>query len=193
MRLRRALVPLLLVAISPLAACGGDDGDDDTAGGEPSSEVTAEEDDTAGDEPSSEVTAEEDETDAPSGPCELLSTDEVAAAVGSPVKEGTALSGPAVTGGTFDTCAWQSDDPTSPADTATVTIYPNAAAADSARTDDSEDVAGIGDKAFTIAFAGIWFYEGERSYFVQWYAFSHTDEENLPKSEALAKAFVEAL
>jgi hypothetical protein len=83
---------------------------------------------------------------------------------------------------------WQSDDPDHPADTATVTIYPNAAAADSAREDDSQDVEGIGDKAFTVSFAGIWVYEGEKSFFAQWYTFSGTDEENLPASKALATA-----
>jgi hypothetical protein len=178
-RIRRALVPLLLVTTSALAACGGGDGDGDS---------------TASDEPSTSQHTEADAADsADAAACDLLSTDDVTAAVGAPVKEGIATSGPSVAGGTFDTCVWQSDDPANPADTATVTIYPNTAAADSARADDSEDVEGIGDKAFTVAFAGIWVYQGDKSVFVQWYAFSGTDEENLPKSEALARAAVEAL
>jgi hypothetical protein len=125
--------------------------------------------------------------------CDLLTTDEVAAAVGSPVKAGVASSGPSITGGSFTSCVWPSDDPDNPADTATVTIYPNADAADSAREDDSQDVSGIGDKAFTGSFASMWVYLGEKSFFAQWYAFSGSDDESMPKSQALAKAVVDAL
>jgi hypothetical protein len=174
-RTRRALVPLVLVACFALGACGGDDGDDgdDSAGG--------------GKSPTSE------DTQADVRACGLLSTDEVAAAVGSPVKPGIATNGPAITGGGFTTCVWQSADPDNPADTATLTIYPNADAADSVRDADSVDVDGIGDDAFSVSFAGIWVYDGEKSFLAQWYAFSGTDEEHLPKSEALAKAAADAL
>lgn len=177
-RIRRALIPLLLVATSVLGACGGDDGDDDNASDEPTTEATQGE---ATDEPSADSA------------CDVLSTDEVAEAVGSPVKEGIPSSGPAITGGSFDTCIWRSEDPENPLDTATITIYPNAAAADSVRSDDSEDIDGIGDKAFTDTFASIWVYVGEKSFFAQWYAISGTDEENLPKSKALATAAADAL
>ena len=176
-RIRRALLPLLLVATSALAACGGDDDGDDDAGGEPSSE-----------------SSQDDGAEQPGDPaCDLLTTDEVAEAVGSPVKEGVRSSGAAVTGGRFDTCVWQSDDPENPADTATLTIYPNAAAADSVRDDDSEAVDGIGDDAFLDSFASIWVYDGEKSFFAQWYAISGSDEENLPKSKALASAAADAI
>ena len=176
MRIRRGLVPLLLVAASALAACGG--GEDDDQADEPTTEAT-----------------QGDLAEEPSGDsaCELLSTDEVAAAVGSPVKDGIPASGAAITGGSFDTCVWRSDDPDNPADTATITIYPNAAAADSVRSDDSEAVEGIGDEAFIDAFASIWVYVGEKSFFAQWYAIGGSDEENLPESEALATAAADAL
>ena len=185
MRIRRALVPLLLVTVSTLAACGGDGDDDDKASDETTSE--------AGQEYSQE--ASQDGGDDASGQpiCDLLTTDEVAEAVGSPVKEGIRSSGPAVTGGRFDTCVWQSDDPDNPADTATVTIYPNADAADSVRSDDSEELDGIGDQAFADSFASVWVYDGEKSFFTQWYAISGTDEDNLPKSKALASLVADAL
>jgi hypothetical protein len=111
----------------------------------------------------------------------------VAEAVGSPVKEGVRSSGPAITGGRFSSCLWQSDDPDTPADTATLTIYPNTDAADSAREDDSQDVSGIGDKAFTASFSSIWVYVGDESFFAQWFAFSDS-EDNGPVTEALAEA-----
>jgi hypothetical protein len=174
----------LVVAAAALTAC------DDSSGGSSAEEETLT-------QSASSPSAAAATSDAPSGEdvaaCELLTTDDVAAAVGSPVKEGVPSSGPAVTGGSFSTCLWQSDDPDNPADTATVTIYPNADAADSAREDDSQDVPGIGDKAFTGSFASMWVYVGEKSFFAQWYAFSGTDDESMPKSQALAKAAVDAL
>jgi hypothetical protein len=183
--LRRALVPVVLATVATLAACGGNDSggsasDDKPTASQSQSTATPSADDPGGD--SGDAAA-----------CDLLTTDEVAAAVGSPVKAGVASSGPAVTGGSFTTCVWQSDDPDNPADTATVTVYPNADAADSAREDDSQDVSGIGDKAFTGSFASMWVYVGEKSFFAQWYAFGGTDEESMPKSQALAKAVVGAL
>ena len=159
MRIRRALVPLVLVASSALSACGGDDGDDDSSARRRRAAPRRSSGDTR-------------------NACDLLTADEVAAAVGSPVKEGVRDSGPAVTGGRFSTCVWQSDDPEHPADTATLTIYPNADAADSARSDDAQDVTGIGDQAFTDSFESIWVYVGDESFFAQWYAFDSDDEEN---------------
>jgi hypothetical protein len=183
--LRRTVVPLLIVATAVLSSCGGDDSDSgstgvDEPGATPSASESAGE--STGDDTGGDVAA-----------CDLLTTDEVAAAVGSPVKEGIPSTGPAVTGGSFTSCLWQSDDPDNPADTATVTIYPNADAADSAREDDSQDVPGIGDQAFTGSFASMWVYVGEQSFFAQWYAFSGSVEESMPKSQALAKAVVGAL
>jgi hypothetical protein len=173
-RIRRTLVPLVVVVATALTACGG--GDDSSA-----------------DEPQPTSTASDSPSDTAADACALLTTDAVAQAVGSPVKEGVATSGTAVTGGSFSTCVWQSDDPDQPADTATIMIYPNAAAADSAREDDSQDVPGIGDKAFSGSFASIWVYVGDQSLFAQWYAFSGSDGDSLPKSEALAKAAADAL
>jgi hypothetical protein len=187
-RIRRAVVPFVLFAAAALTACGGDD----SSGGS-----SAEDETPTQSSSSPTAAATEDASDAASGgdvaACDLLTTDQVAAAVGSPVKEGVPSSGPAVTGGSFTSCLWQSDDPDNPADTATVTIYPNADAADSAREDDSQDVPGIGDKAFTGSFASMWVYVGDTSFFAQWYAFGGSDEESMPKSQALAKAVVDAL
>jgi hypothetical protein len=182
--LRRALVPLVVVACTALSACGGGDSDSSSAGDEGTTAASSgsPSGDGSGDSEASGVSA-----------CDLLTTDEVRAAVGSPVKAGTPSSGPAITGGNFTSCVWQSADPDHPVDTATLTLYPNAAAADSAREDDSHDVDGIGDRAFSGSFASIWVYVGDRSFFAQWYALSGSDEESLPRSEALAQAAVDAL
>ncbi len=129
MRIRRALVPVLLATVATLTACGGGDSGGQAADDPTSASTEATEGATAGDDggdPAGDVAA-----------CDLLTTDEVADAVGSPVKDGIRTSGPAVTGGDFTTCVWQSADPDNPADTATLTIYENAAAADSVRSDDS--------------------------------------------------------
>lgn len=125
--------------------------------------------------------------------CDLLTTDEVADAVGSPVKDGIRTSGPAVTGGDFSTCVWQSADPDNPADTATLTIYENAAAADSVRRDDSPAVDGIGDSAFSDSVSSVWVYDGEKSFFTQWYIFGTMDDEGLEQSKALAQAAADKL
>ena len=183
-KIRRSLVPLLVVACTGLlTACGGGDGDSSAAR---SDETTSE---AASSAPGTGPTGDAGDGEA----CDLLTPDEVAAAVGSPVQEGTASSGPAVTGGSFSSCVWQSADPDSPADTATVTIYPNADAADSAREADSHDVEGIGDDAFSASFASMWVLVGDRSLFAQWYAFSGSDEDSLVKSQALARAAADAL
>ena len=184
MNLRRALVPVVLATVATLAACGGSDSGGSASDDKPTPSQT---------QSTATPSADDSGSAGDVAACDLLTTDEVDAAVGSPVKAGVPSSGPAVTGGSFTTCVWQSDDPDNPADTATVTIYPNAAAADSAREDDSQDVAGIGDRAFTGSFASMWVYVGERSFFAQWYAFGGSDEESMPKSQALAKAVVGAL
>jgi hypothetical protein len=191
--IRRTLAPLVLVAATALTSCGGDGSDS----GASADDASVTQSDTQSDTQSAteSATASEgasqgsDETAA----CDLLTTDQVAAAVGSPVKPGTPSSGPALTGGSFTSCLWLSADPDNPADTATVTIYPNADAADSAREDDSQDVAGIGDQAFSASFGSMWVYVGDQSFFAQWYTFSGSDAENLPKSQALAQAVVDAL
>jgi hypothetical protein len=184
-RTRRALVPLLLVVSGALTACGGDDSDDSSADDEPTT---------------SQEASGGDSTDSPDGgdggevsACGVLSADEVEAAVGSPVKEGIASSGPAVTGGSFTTCIWQSADPDHPADTATLTIYPNADAADSVRSEDSEDLEGIGDEAFSDSVSSVWVYVGDQSFFAQWYVFGTMDDEGLEQSKALATAAADNL
>jgi hypothetical protein len=178
--LRRTLVPLVLVAAA-LSSCGGDDSDSGPFAGDQTSTSST---DTSS--PSPEVVHQV-------SACELLSPDEVAAAVGSPVKNGIPNSGEPITGGTFTSCLWMSDDPANPADQAQLYLYSNTAAADSAREDDSEDVRGIGDSAFTVSFAGVWVYQGEQSFLAQWYSFSGNDEDNLPKSKALAEAAADKL
>jgi hypothetical protein len=182
-KIHRALVSLILVTAAALSACGGDNSDgsstaNDEAGSEPASA-------------SSTVSAAQDGGNVVA--CDLLTTDEVEAAVDAPVQEGIVSYGPAITGGSFSTCLWQSADPDHPGSTATLTIYPNAAAADSAHEDDSQDIDGIGDRAFTGSFASVWVYVGDQSLFAQWYTFSGADEDNLPASKALAKAAADKL
>ncbi|QIG43943.1 DUF3558 family protein [Nocardioides anomalus] len=179
MQLRRTLLPLVLLTATTLAACGGGDDSDSGAARDDSSPSAS-----SGPSDGNQVGV---------SACDLLTTDEVAAAVGSPVKEGIEQSGQPITGGTFTSCQWMSDDPDNPADAASLYLYTNTAAADSAREDDSQVLEGIGDQAFSVAFAGVWVYEGEQSFLAQWYTFSGTDEENLPTSEALARAAVEKL
>jgi hypothetical protein len=173
-RIRRALVPLALVACAALTACG--EGDDDSSADDTSSA-------TQGDSGDGDDVAA----------CDLLTTDEVEAAVGSPVKEGIQTSGPAVIGGDFSTCVWQSGDAENPADTATVTIYENADAADSVRSEDSQDIEGIGDQAFSDSVSSVWVYDGDKSFFAQWYVFGTMDDEGLEQSKALAKAVADKL
>jgi hypothetical protein len=177
-RIRRVLVPLALVACVALSACGGDggdDGDDDES--------------TAQDTPSATQGGSANDVAA----CDLLTPDEVEAAVGSPVKEGIQTSGPAIVGGGFSTCVWQSADAENPADTATLTIYETADAADSVRGDGSQDLEGIGDQAFSDSVSSVWAYVGERSFFAQWYVFGTMDDEGLEQSKALARAVADAL
>jgi hypothetical protein len=178
--LRRALVPVVLVAAASLAACGGDDSGSSASDDQPSASPT--------EDVSASVAA-----DGNVAACDLLSTDEVEAAVGTPVKEGIARSGEPITGGSFTSCLWMSGDADNPADQAQLFIYSNTDAADSAREDDSQELPGIGDSAFTVSFAGVWVKQGEQSFLTQWYSLSGADEKNLPKSEALAKAAADKL
>jgi hypothetical protein len=182
---RRLLLPLLLVASAALTACGG--GDDSSAQDKPTASASSADSAGTGVGASQSAEAGGDLT-----ACDLLSTDEVQAAVGSPVKPGVDSSGPAVTGGSFTSCVWQSADPDNPADTATLTIYPNADAADSARESDSQDLPDLGDKAFSGSVSSVWVYVGEKSFFAQWYILEDMDE-GLEQSKALAKAAADKL
>jgi hypothetical protein len=185
-RIRRALVPLTLVACAALAGCGG--GDDDKSDDDVVASQSAAEQSDATDATTGPATV-----DLPSKACDLLSVDEVSDAVGAPVKEGTESSGPTTSGGEFSSCAYASDDPDHPADTATIVLYPNLDAADQGRGEDAQPIKGIGDQAYASTFGSVWVYVDDISLFVQWYSFDGTDEENLPKSTALAKAAVDAL
>ena len=183
-RIRRALLPLTLVACLGLAACGGGDddkgSDDDQKASDSSSEAT-------------DATTGPATVDLPGTACELLSVEEVADAVGSEVEKGTLSTGPTVSGGEFSSCAYLSADPDHPADTATIVLYPNLDAADQGRGEDAQPIKGLGDQAYASTFGSVWVYVDEISLFAQWYAFGGTDQENLPKSKALAQAAVEAL
>jgi Protein of unknown function (DUF3558) len=172
------------VAALALSACGG--GDDDTSSGKGASPSASEIGATA---PTDSPTVPDLET----GACDVLTTDQVSEAVGTPVKDGVTTSGPATTGGTFSSCQYASDDADNPADAATVSLYPNTDAADSARGEDAQPIEGLGGQAYTAAYGSIWVYVDQISVFVQWYTFDGTDQENLPKSKALAKAVIAEL
>jgi hypothetical protein len=182
-RIRRALLPLILVAAAALAACGGDD-DPKADDADPSPGATATDPAATTDPAPPDLEVEG---------CDVLTADEVADVVGAPVKDGVASSGPVITGGTFSSCTWQSDDPDHPADSATVTLYPNTDAADSARGEAAQAIDGLGDQAFSAAYGSVWVYVDDISMFAQWYTFNGTDQELLPTSKALAKAALEAL
>lgn len=183
-RIRRVLVPLTLTAALALSACGG--GDDDKSSEKEASPSASEGGATV---PTDSPTVADLET----GACDVLTTDQVSDAVGTPVQDGVTTSGPATTGGTFSSCQYQSDDADHPADAATVALYPNTDAADSARGEDSQPIKGLGDQAYTSSFGSVWVYVDQISVFVQWYTFDGTDEENLPKSKALAEAVLAEL
>jgi hypothetical protein len=183
-RICRALVPLTLVACAALSACGGGDDDDKS------------EDATPGTSASSVPTLSTSgpaTVDLPSEACDVLSADEVSGAVGSEVKDGTPASGPTTSGGSFSSCVYASADPDHPADTATIVLYPNTDAADQGRGEDAQPIKGLGDQAYASTFGSVWVYVDDVSLFTQWYAFDGTDQENLPKSKALAKAVVAEL
>jgi hypothetical protein len=179
--LRRTAVLLLVLPI--LAGCGGDgDGDD---GGDDKPD--------AGDTPTSATTSgSTDGGDVTGEACSLISAEEVAQAVGAEVGEGVPTGTDAVvTGGSQTTCTWTGvDDATA---LATVTVYSDASAADSVRTDDSAPLPEVGEDAFVGPYASVWAYAGDGSFFAQWYAFGSSDEENLPKSTALALLVRDAL
>jgi len=178
--LRRALVPLALTACAALSGCAGDDSG--SGAGDPTGSPSAASD------PSESGVADLDVV-----ACDLLTPDEIEEAVGAPVKEGTPSSGPATTGGEFSSCTWTSDDPDHPADAATITVYPNGDAADSARGEDAQELDGLGSSAFSSSFASVWVYVETGSLFAQWYTFNGTDQENLPHSTSLARAALDAL
>jgi hypothetical protein len=108
----------------------------------------------------------------------------VTEAVGAEVGDGVASEGPVTTGGTQSTCTWAGVD--SALATATLTVYSDASAADSVRQPDSAPVPDVGDDAFVGPFASVWAYAGDGSFSTQWYDFDATEEENLPRSTALA-------
>ena len=95
-----------------------------------------------------------------------------------------------VTGGSQTTCTWTGVEETT--SLATLTVYSEASAADSVRQDDSQPLPEVGEDAFVGPFASVWGYAGGGSFFVQWYAFGASDEENLPKSTALALLVLDA-
>ena len=74
-----------------------------------------------------------------------------------------------------------------------ITLYPNLDAADQGRGEDAQPIKGLGDQAYASTFGSVWVYVDDISLFTQWYSFDGTDEENLPKSKALAKAVVDEL
>jgi hypothetical protein len=161
-----------LLFVLPLLAACGDDGGGDGDGSDPTDTPTA----SAG---------------ASGSACDLISTDEVSEAVGVTVQDGVGADGPVVTGGTQSTCTWRGVEDASA--TAMVTIYSDASAADSVRQDDDPPVPELGEDAFVGPFASVYAYSGEGSFMAQWYDFSATDEENLPKSTALAHLVHEKL
>jgi hypothetical protein len=173
---RRAVALLFVVPL--LVACGGG----------------ADEPDAGTDSPSVSEDAEGPQEPAAGGvedACALVTTDEVAIAVGTTVADGLGGDGPVVTGGFQSTCTWRGvEDPSA---TAMITVYTEASAADSVRTDDSAPLPEVGEGAFVGPFASVWAYAGGGSFTAQWYDFSGSDEENLPKSTALALLVRDAL
>ena len=125
--------------------------------------------------------------------CAVLSQVEVSEAVGTDVGPGRGSSGPVATGGSQSTCEWFSVQ--DPADTAKLTIYSETTAADSIRDSDPdvEQLPGVGDDAFVGDFASVWVYQDDLSFMAQWYSMAAGDEENLPRSEALARAAADRL
>jgi hypothetical protein len=174
---RRIALPCVLLALTVANGCGGGETDDQAGRGSPSS------------------SANPDDEDAGEGSaaCALLTQVEVSEAVGTEVGPGRGTSGPVATGGEQSTCEWFSVE--HPADTAKLTIYTKTSAADSVKDSDpdAKPLPGVGDDAFIGAFASVWVYQGIQSFMAQWYSMMASDEENLPKSEALAKLAVDRL
>lgn len=125
--------------------------------------------------------------------CALLTQVEVSEAVGTEVGPGRGSSGPVATGGSQSTCEWFSVQHS--ADTAKITIYSETTAADSVRDADPdvESIPGLGDDAFAGDFASVWVYQGDLSFMAQWYSMLAEDEENRPRSEALARLAADRL
>lgn len=169
----RRLVALLAV-VPLLVACGGEDDPTPADGNDASGEPTAVESDEAGDDA-----------------CSLLDLDTVAAAVGTEVEQGVGTSAPVATGGTQTTCVWNAAGEGFA--TATLTVYTDESAADSVLTEDSLPLPEVGNDAFIGSFASVWGYAGEGSFMTQWYDISASDEQSLPKSIALAQAYLDAL
>ena len=179
---------MTLAACAALSACGGGDddkSDDATASTSASPAASA--------STSGPAAVELPSVELPSGACDLLSADEVSDVVGAKVHEGSATSGPTTSGGEFSSCVYASADPDHPADTATIVLYPNTDAADQGRGEDAQPINGLGDRAYASTFGSVWVYVDDISLFTQWYAFDGTDQMNLPKSKALAKAVIEQL
>jgi hypothetical protein len=160
--LRRLAV--LLLAVPLLVSCSGDGGDGD---GDADPETTA----SAGSGDSDSA-------------CDLLTTEEVAEAVGTQVEDGVGADGPVVTGGTQSTCTWRGVEDASAQ--AMLTVYTDASAAESVREDDSTPLPDVGDDAFVGPFASVWAFAGDGSFTTQWFDVRGSDEENLPRSTALA-------
>jgi len=180
----RIPVATLLLALTVTAGCGGEEagaGSDQDAP-RPSDTSSADEGGGTG-----------EDSAAGSEACGLLTQVEVSEAVGTEVGPGRGSSGPVATGGSQATCEWFSVE--HPADTAKLTIYSETSAADSVRDSDrdAKPLPGVGDDAFVGAFASVWVYQGDQSFMSQWYSMMASDEENLPKSEALAKLAADKL
>lgn len=174
--IRRIVLSLCLAPL--LVSCGGDQ----DPGQQPNDDATsAESSDKGGDEAA----------DGGGDACSVLSAEEVAEAVGTEVGDGVGTSSPVATGGTQTTCIWAGVE--NAAATATLTVYTEASAADSVRVDDSAPVPELGGDAFVGSFASVWAYAGEGSFMTQWYDFGGSDEENLPKSVALATLVADRL
>lgn len=168
----RRVVIWLVVLLGVFAGCGG--GDDPDRGGRPAASSS-----TAG--------------DADSQACALLSRLEVSDAVGAEMGPGRGSGGTVATGGSQSTCEWFSVE--QPGGTAKLTIYSETSAADSVKESDpdSEPLPGVGDEAFVGSYASVWVYDGDRSFMAQWYSMTTSDEQNLPRSEALARSAADRL
>ena len=175
MSLRRAVALLFVVPL--LVACGDDSEPDNEPRDEPSDDA--------------ESPSISEEAGGATNACSLLTTDEVSIAVGVTVTDGLGGDGPVATGGFQSTCTWRGVE--NPSATAMVTVYTDASAADSVRQADSAPLPEVGEHAFVGRFASVWAYAGTGSFTAQWYDFGGSDEENLPKSTALALLVRDAL
>jgi hypothetical protein len=177
---------VLALALGVLAGCGSDT--DDPSDGQAAQDVPSA---TSSGSPTSG--GGDDADDGATDACALLTQVEVSDAVGTEVGPGRASSGAVATGGSQSTCEWFSVE--QPADTAKLTIYSETSAADSVKDSDpdAKPLADVGDQAFIGAFASVWVYQGDQSFMAQWYSMTASDDESLPKSEALAKLAADRL